>query len=50
MRFTINLSLDLTIAQIEEIILKDDRTIKNLEGNVVRKVIIVPGKVINFVM
>ena len=50
MRFTINLPLDLTIAQIEEIILKDDRTIKNLEGNVVRKVIIVPGKVINFVM
>ena len=50
MRFTINLPLDLTIAQIEEIILKDDRTIKNLEGNVVKKVIVVPGKVINFVM
>ncbi len=49
MRFTIELPLDLTPAQIEEIILKDDRTIKQLAGNIPKKVIIVPGKVINLV-
>ena len=49
MRFTIELPLDLTPAQIEEIIMKDDRTIKQLAGNMPKKVIIVPGKVINFV-
>jgi leucyl-tRNA synthetase len=49
MRFTINLPLDLTPAQIEEIIMKDERTISQLAGNVPKKVIIVPGKVINLV-
>ncbi len=49
MRFTINLPLDLTPTQIEEIIMKDERTIKQLDGNAPKKVIIVPGKVINMV-
>jgi leucyl-tRNA synthetase len=49
MRFTIKLSLDLTPAQIEEIIMKDERTIAQLAGNTPKKVIIVPGKVINLV-
>ncbi len=49
MRFTITLPLDLTAAQIEEIVMKDERTIKQLEGRTPNKVIIVPGKIINFV-
>jgi leucyl-tRNA synthetase len=49
MRFTIVLPLDLTPAQIEEIIMKDERTIAQLAGNIPKKVIIVPGKVINLV-
>jgi leucyl-tRNA synthetase len=49
MKFTINLPLDLTPAQIEDIIMKDERTIKQLDGNTPKKVIIVPGKVINLV-
>ena len=49
MRFTIVLPLDLTPAQIEEIIMKDERTITQLAGNAPKKVIIVPGKVINLV-
>jgi leucyl-tRNA synthetase len=49
MRFTIELPLDLTAAQIEEIIMKDERTIKQLEGRTPNKVIIVPGKIINLV-
>ena len=49
MRFTLTLPLDLTAAQIEEIIMKDERTIKQLEGRTPNKVIIVPGKIINLV-
>jgi leucyl-tRNA synthetase len=49
MRFTIELPLDLTKDQIEEIIMKDERTIKQLEGSTPNKVIIVPGKIINLV-
>jgi leucyl-tRNA synthetase len=49
MRFTIKLSLDLTVPQIQEIVMADERTIKHLEGKTPKKVIIVPGKVINFV-
>ena len=49
MRFTIELPLDLTVTQIEEIIMKDQRTAKQLEGRTPNKVIIVPGKVINLV-
>jgi leucyl-tRNA synthetase len=49
MRFTIELSLDLSVVEIQEIIMKDLRTIKQLEGRTPNKVIIVPGKVINLV-
>jgi len=49
MRFTIVLPLDLTKEQIEEIVMKDERTIKQLEGRTPNKVIIVPGKIINLV-
>lgn len=49
MRFTMELPLDLTAAQIEEIVMKDERTLKQLEGRMPSKVIIVPGKIINLV-
>jgi len=49
MRFTIELPLDLTKEQIEEIIMKDERTQKQLDGKIPNKVIIVPGKIINLV-
>ena len=49
MRFTIKLPLDLTAAQIEEIVMKDERTIRQLDGRTPNKVIIVPGKIINLV-
>jgi len=49
MRYTIELPLDLSKEQIEEIIMKDERTIKQLEGRIPNKVIIVPGKIINLV-
>ena len=49
MRFTIKLPLDLSVAQIQEIVMKDERTIKQLDGKTPNKIIIVPGKVINLV-
>lgn len=48
-KFFINLPLDLTKEQIEEIIMKDERTIAMLGGNAPKKVIVVPGKIINLV-
>jgi len=47
MRFKIELPLDLTAEQIEEIIMNDERTQAQLQGKVPKKVIIVPGKIIN---
>jgi leucyl-tRNA synthetase len=49
MRFTMTLPLDLTKEQIEEIVMKDERTLKQLDGKTPNKVIIVPGKIINLV-
>jgi leucyl-tRNA synthetase len=49
MRFTIKLPLDLNVPQIQEIVLADERTIKQLDGRTPNKIIIVPGKVINLV-
>ncbi|WP_297509381.1 class I tRNA ligase family protein, partial [Flavobacterium sp.] len=49
MRFTIKLPLDLTAAQIEAIVMADERTQQQLQGRTPNKVIIVPGKIINLV-
>ncbi|NBL64620.1 leucine--tRNA ligase [Flavobacterium sp. NST-5] len=49
MRFTINLPLDLTVQEIEKIVMEDERTQKQLNGVAPKKVIIVPGKIINLV-
>jgi leucyl-tRNA synthetase len=49
MRFTIKLPLDLTVQQIQDIVMADERTLKQLDGRTPNKVIIVPGKVINLV-
>lgn len=49
MRFKVELAMDLTAAEIEKIIMEDERTIKQLDGQTPKKVIIVPGKIINLV-
>ena len=49
MRFTRELSLDLSPKEIEEIILADEQTQKQLQGRTPKKVIVVPGKIINIV-
>ena len=50
MRFTVNLPLDLSAEEVQAIIMKDERTINQLTGATPKKVIFVPGKVINIVV
>jgi leucyl-tRNA synthetase len=49
MRFTMELSLDLNKEQIEEVVMGDERTKKYLDGRTPKKVIVVPGKIVNIV-
>ncbi|MCD8443964.1 leucine--tRNA ligase [Tenacibaculum finnmarkense] len=49
MRFTLELALDLSKEEIEKIVLADERTIAQLKGEAPKKIIIVPGKIINLV-
>jgi leucyl-tRNA synthetase len=49
MRFTLDLSLDLSKSEIEEAVMKDERTQKQLNGRTPKKVIVVPGKIVNIV-
>ena len=49
MRFTLELGLDLSKDQIQEIVLADERTQKQLDGRTPKKVIVVPGKIVNIV-
>jgi leucyl-tRNA synthetase len=49
MRFTMELSLDLNKEQIEEAVMAHEKTQAQLEGRTPKKVIIVPGKIVNIV-
>lgn len=48
-RFQLELSANLTVQEIEEAVLEDGRTTKQLEGKTVRKMIVVPGRIVNIV-
>jgi leucyl-tRNA synthetase len=49
MRFTIELSLDLSKDEIEAAVMADEKTQAQLEGRTPKKVIVVPGKIVNIV-
>ena len=49
MRFTMELSLDLTKDQIESAVLAHEKTEAQLHGRIPKKVIVVPGKIVNIV-
>lgn len=49
MRFKLELPMDFTKDQIEEAVMAHEKTIEQLAGSVPKKVIIVPGKIINIV-
>lgn len=50
MRFKLKLAATLAPAEIEEIIMKEERVVQQLNGNSPKKVIIVPKKIINIVI
>jgi len=48
-RFTMELAADMDKEAIEQAVLADEQTIKHLQGKDVKKVIVVPGKIVNLV-
>ena len=49
-RFTLELAADLNPKQVEEIALADEQTAKYLDGKAIKKVIVVPKKIVNIVI
>ncbi len=49
MRFTIELPMDLSKDEIEKAVMSNEKTIAQLEGRTPKKVIVVPGKIVNIV-
>jgi len=49
MRFTLELPLDLSKEEIEKVVMEHEKTQQQLQGREPKKVIIVPGKIINIV-
>ena len=50
MRFKIELSAELGAKEVEEIVLKDAQSLKYLEGQQPKKVIVVPKRIVNIVV
>jgi len=49
-RFTMELAADMDKATVERTVLANEQTIKHLQGKAVKKVIVVPGKIVNLVV
>ena len=49
MRFTLELAMDLSKDEIEKAVMAHEKTIAQLEGRTPKKVIVVPGKIVNIV-
>ena len=50
LKYKIELATNLSKDEIEESVLSDENFIKKLDGKTPKKIIIVPGKIINFVV
>jgi len=49
-RFKLELPIDMPKGEVEKTVLSDDRSVKWMEGKVVRKFILVPKRIINVVV
>ncbi|WP_460220687.1 leucine--tRNA ligase [Psychroserpens sp. MEBiC05023] len=49
MRFTLELPLDMTKDEIEKVVMAHEKTMAQLDGREPKKVIVVPGKIVNIV-
>lgn len=50
MRFTLDLPMDMTKEEIEKAVMENEQSQKYLEGKTPKKVIVVPGKIVNVVV
>ncbi len=50
MKFTLDLPVDATKDELEKLVLSNDKVQQQLEKKTVRKTIVVPGKIVNFVI
>lgn len=50
MKFTLDLPVDVSKDELEEMVLENDKVQEQLEGKTIRKTIVVPGKIVNFVV
>lgn len=50
MKFTLDLPVDVSKEELEKMVLENDKVQEQLEGKQIRKTIIVPGKIVNFVV
>ncbi len=50
MRFTLPLPTEFTKEEVEKAVLANEQTIKYLDGNAPKKMIVVPGRIVNIVM
>ena len=50
MRFILELPLDLSKEEIEKAVLESEDAIKWLEGKTPKKAIVIPGRIVNFVV
>ncbi len=50
MRFNIELPLDMPLPAIEKSVIESEKTLRYIEGKTIRKIIVVPGKIINVVL
>jgi len=48
-RFTLELPVDMSKEEVEKTVLADEQTAKHLEGKTIKKIIVVPGKIVNIV-
>lgn len=49
-RVTMDFSVDTDIKEVEKMVLSDERVLKYLEGKTPKKVIVVPGRIVNIVL
>jgi leucyl-tRNA synthetase len=49
-KFNINLPANMPKEDVEKAALADERTAKFLEGKIIKKIIVVPGKIVNVVI
>jgi leucyl-tRNA synthetase len=49
-RFTMELPADMSKEDVEKTVLSNEQTVKYLDGKAPKKVIVVPGKIVNIVM